>query len=170
MIQSVQKVTAEDEQADDHHRDRRRRSMRHHAPNPKEQPLRVLQTAQMCPETAGLKWGGLRNQVRDINGLAQNPIGYRYTIPQETICYKIQRVMREPCGGVTACKSLVRVVLPAPLASWQAPTAARGRRASADAQTEPVGFRGPARSRHALSCQLGALATGRAACPSHFAM
>jgi hypothetical protein len=24
---------------------------------------------------------GLQNRVRDINGLAQNPIGYRYTIP-----------------------------------------------------------------------------------------
>jgi hypothetical protein len=24
----------------------------------------------------------LQNRVRDINGLAQNPIGYRYTIPQ----------------------------------------------------------------------------------------
>jgi hypothetical protein len=24
----------------------------------------------------------LQNRVRDINGLARNPIGYRYTIPQ----------------------------------------------------------------------------------------
>jgi hypothetical protein len=25
---------------------------------------------------------GPENRVRDINGLAQNPIGYRYTIPK----------------------------------------------------------------------------------------
>jgi hypothetical protein len=28
--------------------------------------------------------GGLQNHLRDINGLAQNPIGYRYTIPHRT--------------------------------------------------------------------------------------
>jgi hypothetical protein len=29
--------------------------------------------------------GGLQNHLRDINGLAQNPIGYRYTIPHKPL-------------------------------------------------------------------------------------
>jgi hypothetical protein len=40
---------------------------------------RVLQKSQKWPEKNA---GGLQNQVRDFNGLARNPIGYRYTIPQ----------------------------------------------------------------------------------------
>jgi hypothetical protein len=75
MIQSVQQeVTAEYEQADDHHRNRRRRSMRRHGPNPS---CKQLRSGRKQPDQNGV---GLRNRVRDINGLAQNPIGYRFTI------------------------------------------------------------------------------------------
>jgi len=56
--------------------------MRRHGPNPNEhccEFCKRLRSARKQPDQNGV---GLRNRVRDINGLAQNPIGYRYTIPQ----------------------------------------------------------------------------------------
>ncbi len=46
---------------------------------------RVLQTSQKCPETAGLKWRGLQNRVRDFKDLGRKPLCYRYAIPQWTV-------------------------------------------------------------------------------------
>jgi hypothetical protein len=39
-----------------------------------------LRSARKQPGGMG---GGLQNHLSNINGLAQNSIGYRYTIPQE---------------------------------------------------------------------------------------
>jgi hypothetical protein len=48
----------------------------------------TLRSGRKQPDQNG---GGLQNHFRKINGLAQNPIGYRYTIPQYLIIFKYLR-------------------------------------------------------------------------------
>jgi hypothetical protein len=82
-----------------------------------------LQTAQKWPEIAGSKWGALQNRVRDINGLAQNPIGYRYTIPQrisERIQYVIELSSSNPRARLAHRRAIRCDVLLAGDGSWQA--------------------------------------------------